>query len=211
MTPENTNPNRRSAKGRQKSKPEVSATAASAAAEVICRRFCRIHQQRRRTIVPVTCNNNKTMKKYYVYAGYYEIWITDRVLRRPLQYQGWHKCLDAAIRHAGQADPEAVCFDESIRREVLEHFAYCHDPLTDEPCPFAFFDGARYSIANGLTETTGEYFKHAGRYTPRGQDLWDIMQWLHYKTGEGLKKLFLLHGNKTYDELLPVLKAAHAA
>ena len=123
-------------------------------------------------------------KRYYVYAGYYEIWISDRILRQPLAYQGWHRTLAAAIRHAHRMDPEAW-----------------------NPClpGTTFFNGKKHSIRRGLTQVTLERMRCAPSLCPCAQDLHDILQLLHLKTGTGLRRLFNMHGGDTYVELQEAL------
>ena len=142
------------------------------------------------------------MTKYYVYAGYYEIYVSDRPLRRPLMFQGWHKSLERALEHADSFDV-SVLYDESILDECCAYYG-------SDPEDFDSFDGAEYSIENGFTDFTKGCFDLCGNTVPGGQDRNDIFEWLHWKTGLGLRKLIRLHGDKTYDELRPVIAAACA-
>lgn len=145
------------------------------------------------------------MKRYYVYAGYYEVWISDKVLRRPLMYQGWHKSLDAAIVHAESMEPEAVCFDESLRDEVTAYYEFI--PWDENPDALPFFDGRSYDIRNGLSDLTLEYLKcEACRDTvPSVDDKNDIVSFLKEKTGVGLKRLYAKYRNFTYGQLRGIL------
>lgn len=143
-------------------------------------------------------------KRYYVYAGYYEVWISDRILRQPLAYQGWHRTLAAAIRHASRMDPETICFDQSLRREVIDYYGF---PEAWNPClpGTTFFNGKKHSIRRGLTQVTLERMRCAPTLRPCAQDLHDILQLLHLKTGTGLRRLFNIHREDTYCELQEVL------
>lgn len=149
-------------------------------------------------------------KKYYVYAGYYEAWITDRILRRPLVYLGSHRTLGAAVRHAERLDPEAILFDESIRDEAerLPGFRSAN-PWKETEIPT--FNGSAHSITNGLTPLTGEHFRCAAGSLPDPQDMQDILQWIHHLTGAGIRKLRSRLRGKTYSELLCIITAAQAA
>ena len=63
------------------------------------------------------------MRKFYLYAGYYELFISNRPLRRPYSFISWHKSLDAAQRAAEKFDPDAhVHYAEQIA-----------PPETDDP------------------------------------------------------------------------------
>lgn len=55
------------------------------------------------------------MRKFYLYAGYYELFISNRPLRRPYSFISWHKSLDAVQRAAEKFDPDAhVHYAEQI-------------------------------------------------------------------------------------------------
>ena len=144
------------------------------------------------------------MTKYYVYAGYYEIYVTNRPLRRPLMLQGWHKSLEKALEHAESFDV-SVLYDRSILEDCCNHYGAFSDEFEEYT-----FDGAEYSIENGFTSHTEDCFRVCGDKVPGGQDRTDIFEWLRCKTGLSLRKLIRLHGDKTYDELRPVIAAACA-
>lgn len=59
------------------------------------------------------------MKKYYLYAGYYELWISDRVLGAPLTLISWHKSLENAANAAERYDEDAaIIIDERLKEEI---------------------------------------------------------------------------------------------
>lgn len=65
------------------------------------------------------------MKRYYLYAGYYELWISDRVLGAPLTPISWHESLENAINAAGRYDEDAhIIIDERLRDEIP---CFCED------------------------------------------------------------------------------------
>ena len=51
------------------------------------------------------CNWND-MKKIYLYAGYYEMYITDVPMPKPYSLISWHKSVDAAENAARKAHPD---------------------------------------------------------------------------------------------------------
>ena len=53
-------------------------------------------------------NNERDMKrnKIYLYAGYYEMFITDRPLDKPYTLISWHYSVDAAMRRAEKEHPD---------------------------------------------------------------------------------------------------------
>lgn len=85
-------------------------------------------------------------KKYYVYCGYYEIWISDRRLGRPLVYQGWNKTIGAAIDRAERIDEDTtICFDESVAEDALEfYYGVWEEGVQTVPT----FNGEEYEIKN---------------------------------------------------------------
>lgn len=84
-------------------------------------------------------------KKYYIYAGYYELWISERKLTAPLTYIGWCRTLENAIERCHRIDDYAcVHYSEALRDEVVGYFAWCGPEEIDNGC--AFFDSAYYSM-----------------------------------------------------------------
>lgn len=59
------------------------------------------------------------MKRYYLYAGYYELWISDRKLGAPLTPISWHKSFENAINAAERYDEYAqIIIDERLKGEI---------------------------------------------------------------------------------------------
>lgn len=57
---------------------------------------------------------NKT-QWIYLYAGYYELWISDKVLTKPLTLISRHKTIEAAERAAERFDSDAyLAYDKDI-------------------------------------------------------------------------------------------------
>lgn len=67
---------------------------------------------------------NKDANKYYLYAGYYELWISNKRLRAPLALISWHKSLEAAQRAAEKYDDWAtVILDADLLPEIEDRDA----------------------------------------------------------------------------------------
>lgn len=58
-------------------------------------------------------------KKIYLYAGYYEMFITDRPLDKPYVLISWHYSVEAATRRAEKEHPD-------------DHFYYKTDLFPDD-------------------------------------------------------------------------------
>lgn len=86
--------------------------------------------------------------RYYIYAGYYEFWISDRKLARPLVYEGWCRTLENAQERCWRMDPDAcICYaDGDVRDEAI---CGCpgYDTFDDEELEFYFphFDAEKYA------------------------------------------------------------------
>lgn len=138
-------------------------------------------------------------KKYYLFAGYYELWITDRVLRRPLLLISTHFSFEKAFQAAERYDEEAsMCYDTSIRSDVEAYFAHVDSEVISR---MPFFDGSDYSIEHGLTDYTVEAVKACPQLQPTAQCLSDIINFLHAKGSVSLRKARALCQGKTYGEL----------
>lgn len=138
-------------------------------------------------------------KKYYLYAGYYELWISDRILRRPFILLSTHFSFDAAYDAAERYDTDACkCYDTSIRKDAEAHFEYAgSDAIRQMP----FFDGSAYSIERGLTDYTLENARICPDYQPTPQCLTDYINLLHVKGGLPLRRSRRLCAQKTYRQL----------
>ena len=57
----------------------------------------------------------KKTTKYYLYAGYYEFWISTKELCAPLTLMSWHRSIQAAERRAEKEDDLAnIIYDSDI-------------------------------------------------------------------------------------------------
>ena len=57
----------------------------------------------------------KKTTKYYLYAGYYEFWISTKELCAPLTLISWHRSIEAAERMAEKEDDLAnIIYDSDI-------------------------------------------------------------------------------------------------
>lgn len=76
----------------------------------------------------------KEKKNYYVYAGYYELILTDKKLEKPYVFLSMHKSLEKAIFSATKYDSEVnfVFGTEEIRKEYIEDIIQCPNIYYDE-------------------------------------------------------------------------------
>lgn len=144
--------------------------------------------------------------KYRLYAGYYELWISTRVLRRPLLELSSHRSLAAAIRAAERTDPDAdLCFDESIREEA-EAYYIDEFGLGPEDIGLVTFDGGELDISRGLSELTLDNLGRGLDCKVSPHDLRDIVNYLHAKTRQGARRLSALCAGRTYRDLFPLVE-----
>jgi len=52
-------------------------------------------------------NTERVMKKIYLYAGYYELYITDKEMPKPYTLISWHKSVENAMKAAERFDDYA--------------------------------------------------------------------------------------------------------
>lgn len=73
-------------------------------------------------------------KNYYVYAGYYELILTDKKLEKPYIFLSMHKSLEKAIFSATKFDSDAnlVFGTEEIRKDYIENIIQCPNIYEDE-------------------------------------------------------------------------------
>ena len=84
--------------------------------------------------------------KFYLYAGYYEMFITDRPLNKPYVLISWHYSLEAAERAAERAHPDdRYYFKVSIFPDDL-HFVLESYIDNGEPIPTATIQGDEFYI-----------------------------------------------------------------
>jgi hypothetical protein len=76
----------------------------------------------------------KEKKNYYVYAGYYELILTDKKLEKPYIFLSIHKSLEKAIFSATKYDSEVnfVFGTEEIREYYIENIIQCPHIFEDE-------------------------------------------------------------------------------
>lgn len=76
----------------------------------------------------------KKEKNYYVYAGYYELILTDKKLEKPYIFLSMHKSLEKAIFSATKFDSDAnfVFGTEEIRKDYIENIIQCPNIYEDE-------------------------------------------------------------------------------
>lgn len=76
----------------------------------------------------------KKEKNYYVYAGYYELILTDKKLEKPYIFLSMHKSLEKAIFSATKYDSDAnfVFGTEEIRKDYIENIIQCPNIYEDE-------------------------------------------------------------------------------
>lgn len=83
-------------------------------------------------------------KKYYIYAGYYELWISDIKLGRPLTYMGFAYSLENAQLRCEKIDPDVcVCYSESLKDEVGSMFYW----IEDIDNAFPFYNEQEYKLS----------------------------------------------------------------
>lgn len=80
------------------------------------------------------------MTKIYLYAGYYELYITDKPMTRPYVLVSWHKSVEAAER-AAEKTKDSYFFQEDLLPEEL-NFA-----LEDENTKICEIQGRNFVIA----------------------------------------------------------------
>lgn len=139
-------------------------------------------------------------KKYYLYAGYYKLYITDKLLRRPYTLLSTHRSFPAAWKAAEKKDPEEGVFvDMSLRNDstALFHMASNAMPV---------FDGKSRSIENGLSDYTLDRAFDTPDCQPTAQCLTDYTHLLHVKGGLSLRRSRSLCQGKTYRQLDELLK-----
>ena len=76
----------------------------------------------------------KENKTYYVYAGYYELILTDKKLERPYIFLSRHRSLEKAVFSATKFDSDAylVFGSEEIRKDYIENIIQCPYIFEDE-------------------------------------------------------------------------------
>ena len=143
------------------------------------------------------------MKKYRLYAGYHELWITEKQLGRPLIPLSWHKSLFNAIKAAVKEDNAAViCFDRSLKKEVMKHYGLTEENvMTQVP----FFNGKEYDVTKRISPVTEDNLKRQLDCNISYHDARDIVFFLRSKTKKTLKTLIDTVKGHTYKQVFPVI------
>lgn len=84
-------------------------------------------------------------KKYYIYAGYYELWISDIKLGCPLTYISSAYSLEDAQAQCEKYDLDAeICYSKSLKSELREQYDHLDDE--DFESSFPFFNEQEYKL-----------------------------------------------------------------
>ena len=129
------------------------------------------------------------IKKFNVYAGYHEIHVTDRTLRRPYVFQKTFRNINKAARWIDENFPgDTVVIDENIA------------DYAPDPC-WLSADFANDDIKCGLTEHTLDNLKRLDDTHISVADTRDIANWLHTVKPRISVKFFLQrYQNLTYGQ-----------
>lgn len=79
--------------------------------------------------------------RYYLYAGYYELWISPKRLGAPLTPISWHKSLEAAEKAAERYDEYATVIYDAELANDLNTIDRCETP-TDQIADMAKYIAA---------------------------------------------------------------------
>lgn len=69
--------------------------------------------------------------KIYLYAGYYELYITDKPMDRPYTLLSWHKSVDNAVKEAERID-DTYFFQDDLLPEDLQFFREMKNARVEE-------------------------------------------------------------------------------
>ena len=139
------------------------------------------------------------LKKFNVYAGYHEIHITDRILRRPYVFQKTFRNINRAARWIDKNFPgDTVVIDENLA------------DYAPDPC-WLSTNFEEDDIKCGLTELTLDNLNMLDDTPINTPDAIDIANWLHTVKPRLSVKFFLQrYQNLTYAQarfiLLPYVK-----
>ncbi len=141
--------------------------------------------------------NKKTT--YKVYAGYYEVYVTTHVLRRPFTLLSSHRKLSTALKAAEKHDV-SVIYDTALRSQVATHY----DTTPEQLQWMHFFDGKEQSIDNGLAEITLDNLCRELDVQPCAADALDMANYKARHEKISLKKALTLTKGLTYAQLKPI-------
>ena len=142
-------------------------------------------------------HKNKTT--YKVYAGYYEVYVTTHVLRRPFTLLSTHRKLSTALRAAEKHDM-GIIYDTALRGQIATHY----DTTPGQLQWMHFFDGKEQSIDNGLAEITLDNLSRELDVKPGAADAIDMANYKAHREKISLRKAFALIEGLTYAQLKPM-------
>lgn len=148
-------------------------------------------------------------RKYFLYAGYHELWISEKQLGRPLTYIGYARTLSGAIAKAQRYDPDVcVCFDRSLRAELKEYYEeqdfICDEETVNKLMDESYFlNGDKYDLGKGICELTAECLKNKFEIRLSFPDIREIAMFLHYKTKESFRNITRKITGRTYRDVYP--------
>lgn len=153
--------------------------------------------------------NKKTT--YKVYAGYYEVYVTTHVLRRPFTLISTHRKLSTALRAAEKHDV-SVIYDTALRNQVATHYDTTPEQLqglnffndNEQLQWMHFFDGKEQSIDNGLAEITLDNLNRELNVQPCAADALDMANYMAHREKISHRKALALIEGLTYAQLKPM-------
>lgn len=141
-------------------------------------------------------------RKFFLYAGFYEMLITDRRLRRPYSLVSTHRSLEAAEEAARRNDPDqTTVYDQNIKKDVAEAY-----PMLEDINILPFFDGGESAIEKGLSDYTLERLRRKYDCKATFLCLCDIAAWLALKTGRAMRTISKQIAEMTYAQLYEIVK-----
>ena len=141
-------------------------------------------------------------RKFFLYAGFYEMLITDRRLRRPYSLVSTHRSLEAAEAAAKRFAPDkTVVYDQSIKNDVYNTYPWIED-IDNLP----FFNGGESAIEKGLSDYTLERLRRKYDCKATFLCLCDIAAWLAIKTGRAMRTISKQIAEMTYAQLYQLVK-----
>lgn len=83
-------------------------------------------------------------QKYYIYAGYYELIITEQKIGRPYIYQGFAYSLDGAIRRCEKIDEDAgIVYSHNLKDELRSLYDWWGE---EELSQVAWLETEKYTL-----------------------------------------------------------------
>lgn len=140
---------------------------------------------------------------YNLYAGYHELLISKRTLRRPYARLSTHRFLRTAIEAADRYD-EIPVIDRDLRREAAAHY-FGNTIMQEDLRNIPIFNARKNDIANGLTPYTLDGLKRRLPCAIDGLDRRDVVNYLALKKGITTKKALALIDGKSYGDVKDIL------